>query len=70
MLRRGGMSVMSGVRAQRAEQAVRFVVRAGVEIERLARPSIAVVAEQEGPQPINNDRLSGGIVNRFGGAAI
>ena len=55
------------VQAESAEQAVRFSVRAGGEIKRLLSP--AVIAEFEGPQPINNHRLSVGFVQRNGGAA-
>src|SRR6516165_11638956 len=57
------------VRAQGAEQAVRFVVRAGGEIKRCCTPSTAAIAEFEGPQPINNHRLSVGFVQRNGDAA-
>src|SRR6516164_3031121 len=61
---------MSG--AEGAEQAIRFVVGAGGEIELRARPSIAVVPEFDGPQPINNDRFwwDGGLVERKDGGGV
>ena len=49
---------------QAAEQTVRLAVRAGGEIKRVGRPSIAVVAaERDGPQPVDEDRLPLGVAH-------
>ena len=49
---------------QAAEQTVRLAVRAGGEIKRVGRPSIAVVAaEPDGPQPVDEDRLPFGVAH-------
>src|SRR6516162_6269872 len=53
-----------------AEQAVRFVVGAGGEKERLTRSSTAVVPEFKAPQPIDDDRSSGGFGQRAKGVAV
>src|SRR6516164_7380071 len=53
-----------------AEEAVRFVVGAGGEKERLARPSTTVVPEYKAPQPIDDDRSSGGFGQRAKGVAV
>ena len=47
-------------------------VGAGGEIELRARPSIAVVPEFDGPQPINNDRFwwDSGLVERKDGGGV
>ena len=51
---------------QAAEQTVRLAVRPGGEIKRVGRPSIAVggaAAERDGPQPVDEDRLSLGVAH-------
>src|SRR5262245_33475721 len=42
---------------QAAEHTVRLAVRASGEIKRVGQPSIAAVANFEGPQPVDDDRL-------------
>src|SRR5262245_29073891 len=51
------------VGTQAAEQAVLLVVRAGGEINRVGPSSIAAVANLEGPQPVDDDRLALGVAH-------
>src|SRR5262249_44447021 len=51
------------VRSQATEQTVLFVVRASGEINRVGQPSIAAVANSEGPQPVDDDRLPVGVAH-------
>src|SRR6516162_7608017 len=47
--------LLAGIQA--AKQAVRLVIRAGGEIKRVRSPSRAAVAEPDGPQPVDENRL-------------
>src|SRR6202140_4231180 len=54
---------LMSVGIQAAEQTVLLAVRAGGEIKRIGRPSIAAVAEHDGPQPLDEDRLPLGVAH-------
>ena len=60
-------------RIQAAEQTIRLIVRAGGEIKRVGQTSIAAVAESDGPQPIDDERLPLGgahLVEKLAGLQI
>src|SRR5437870_511918 len=50
-------------RIQAAEQTIRLIVRAGGEIKRVGQPPIFAVAEPDGPQPVDDDRLALGVAH-------
>src|SRR5947209_7707039 len=55
--------MLVGAWSQAAEQTVLFVVRAGGEINRVGQTSISAIADFEGPQPVDDERLPVGVAH-------
>src|SRR5260370_17566000 len=58
-----GVNGLMSVGTQAAEQTVLLVVRAGGEIKRVGPAPIAAVANLEGPQSVDDDRLGIGVAH-------